>query len=188
MNLKRLILFFAIANISIITLGQDFSIGAKIGYGNSIYKRQSDGEKTPKYFTQKYGFSVEFSPYYSKFFILSGAEFEINELGNRMMIPLSLRIIIGQDFRFFIEGGGYYNISLKNKSEKYIQMNDIGLKAGIGFQYKINRNWLIETAFIGKYGFTAHLEEEIVLPGNQIDFEKYTLMFHQIELSLKYRF
>ncbi len=188
MKIKKLILFIAIANISIITLGQSFSIGAKLGIGNSIYKKQSDEEKTPKYLTQKYGLSLEFSPYFSKFLILSGAEFEINSLGNCMMLPLSLRIIIGNDFRLFLEGGGYYNISLKSKSEQYILKNDLGLRAGIGFQYKITRNWLIETAYIGKFGFTPHLEEEIYLPGNQIQYEKYTMMFHQIELSLKYKF
>jgi len=188
MNVKRLILFIAIANISTIALTQDFSFGAKLGIGNSIYKRQSDGEKTPKYLTQKYGLSLEFSPYFSKFFILSGADFEINSLGNSMMIPLDLRIIIGKDFRFFIEGGGYYSISLKSKSEQYSLKNDLGLRAGIGLQYKITRNWLIETAYIGKFGFTPHLEEEIYLPGNQIQYEKYTVMFNQIQLSLKYRF
>lgn len=188
MKIKRLILFIAILNISIIALAQDLTIGTKLGFGNTIYKRQSDGEKTPKYFTQKYGFSIEFSPYFSKFFILSGAEFEINRLGNSMMIPLGLRIIVGNDFKFFIEGGGYYNLSFSSKSEQYVLKNDLGLRAGLGVQYKISRNWLIETAYIGKFGFTPHLEEEIILPGNQIEYEKYNLIFNQIELSLKYRF
>ena len=188
MNKKRLILFIAVINISIITLCQNFSVGAKFGIGNSIYKRQSDGENIPKYSTQKYGFNLEFSPYFSKFYILSGAEFEINDLGNSMIIPLSLRIIIGRDFGVFIEGGGYYNISLKSKSEQYILKNDLGLRAGVGLQYKITRNWLIEAAYIGKFGFTPHMEEEIQLPGNQIQYEKYTVLFHQFELNVKYRF
>jgi len=188
MKIKRLILFVGIINISIVTLCQNFSVGAKFGLGNSVYKRQSDEENTAKYLTQKYGFSVEFSPYFSKFFILSGTEFEINDLGNCMMIPLSLRIIIGQTFAIFIEGGGYYNISLKSASEQYILKNDLGLRAGLGLQYKITRNWLIEVAYNGKFGFTPHLEEKIYLPGNQVQYEKYTAQFHQIELSFKYRF
>lgn len=186
-KVSRYILIIGIVFFSLVSNAQDFTFGIRTGYGNTIYKRQSDELKTEKYFTQKFGLSAEFSPYFSRFFIVSGTDFEFNDFGSSMMIPLGLRITVGNDFRVFIEGGGYYTINLKDKSEEYNLKNDLGVRAGLGMQYRFDRNWMIELAYFGKFGFTPRLEQEIPIPGNEIHYENYTQTFNQIEISVKYR-
>lgn len=167
---------------------QDFIIGVKYSVGNSIYKRQSDEWETEKYITQCYGLTLEFSPYFSKFFIVSGVDLETNSIGNSFMIPLALRIAFGKNFKVFIEGGGYCSFARKNKTEKYTLVNNFGAKAGLGMQYKIDKNWIAEVAYAGKFGLTPRLEEKIIIAGYQTQIEKYSVISHQLELSVKYRF
>lgn len=188
MKIKIILFLLFITLIPVRTFTQEFVIGAKFGIGSSKYKRQSDDVKTENYLTQKYALSLEFAPYFSKFFIVSGFDFENNSLGTNLMIPLGLRIVVGEKFKGFIEGVGYYSIKLKTKSEDYILINGGGIKLGTGIQYKFDNHWLIEIAYSGRFGFSPHLKEEIILPGYQIIYEKYTLTSHQIELCLKYRF
>ncbi len=188
MKLKKFTLLICFIILPVANFAQGFIVGAKFGVGSSMYKRQSDGLKITDNFTQRYALSLAFSPYFSKFLVVSGVEYETNHLTTDLMIPLGLRIAIGDKFKGFIEGGGYFTISVKSKSESYTSKNDIGGRAGIGLQYKINRNWIIELAYFGKFGFTPRLEEEIVIPGNQIQYEKYRLTSHQIELCVKHSF
>lgn len=188
MKIKIFLLFICVTLISVTNYAQEFVVGAKFGIGNSRYKKQSDGFKTEKYLTQKYALSLEFAPYFSKFFIVSGLYFENNSLGTNLMVPLGLRLAIGKKFKGFIEGAGYYSKNLKTNSEDYILINGGGIKLGAGIQYKFDNNLLIELGYSGRFGFSPHMQKEIILPGYQITYEKYTLSSHQIELCLKYRF
>ncbi|MBA7545689.1 hypothetical protein ES705_38061 [subsurface metagenome] len=193
MKKKRLLfrrytfLVFTLLSFSV-SNAQDFIIGAKLGMGNSFYKRQSDELETARYLTQKYALSFEYSPYFSRFLIVSGIEFDKNSLGSTVTIPLGFRITVGKSVQPFIEGGGYYTVNLKDKSEEYILKNHIGVRIGLGIFYKINRNWRIEAGYFWKFGLAPGLDEEILLPGNQVEYEHYNLYGQNIELSVKYLF
>jgi opacity protein-like surface antigen len=188
MKHKKILFIICLAFIPAAMYAQEFIIGAKYSIGNSIYKRQSDEQETEKYITHCYGMMLEFSPYFSKFFIVSGVELEMNNLGNNLMIPLALRIAFGKNFKVFIEGGGYYSIARKNKTEKFSFVNNFGAKAGLGMQYKIDKNWMAEMAYTGKFGLSPRLEEKIIIAGYQTQIEKYSAISHQLELAIKYRF
>jgi len=167
---------------------QDYILGLKYGYGSNTFIRQSDNKKTSAFATHKLGLVAEFSPYYSHFFIISGIEFEMNNLDKGITIPLSLRVVFGNTVQPFIEGGGYYHYSLTDLSEDFFLKNDLGAKVMAGFLIKLNKNIRLELGYNYRVGITKALEEEIILPLNQIMLEEYRRKSGSIDLSVKYRF
>ncbi|MGD2034456.1 MAG: hypothetical protein PVF73_05325 [Bacteroidales bacterium] len=186
--IKRVLICICVVGIPSVGSAQSLVLGVKLGIGGTTYKKQSDGTESESYFSSKEALSVEFSPYFSKFYIVSGIDFETNSRENHLTIPLCLKVVIGKDFRFFLEGGGYYSFGLRSKTEEFQIKNDMGIRAGAGIQYKLNRNLILEAAYSGKFGFTPLMEEEVSLPGNQVKLEKYTINTHQFELGIKYSF
>ena len=167
---------------------QDIVVGLRYGYGQNTFTRQSDAVKTPSYSTQKVGLVGEFFPYYSRLSVLSGVEYEFNKLGKSITLPLSVRILFGTTVRPFIEGGGYYTISLDKQSEDFILKNDLGAKAAAGLQINLNKHIRMDLSYTFRYGMTKALEEEILLPLNQVMIEEYKRKSGSIDLSIKYRF
>ena len=167
---------------------QDFILGARYGYGKATYKRQSDGLMIPAKSTQRVGITFEFSPFFSKFFVVSGIEYETNNLGSSLSIPLGLRISLGNTFRPFIELGGYYTHPLNSKQSNYVITRDLGVKVGAGLLYSIDKRWRIELGYFHRFGFKGILAEEIELPLGQVTSEQYDLRAGNLELGVKYRF
>lgn len=167
---------------------QDFILGLKYGYGNNTFIRQSDNKKTPAFATHKLGLVAEFSPYYSRFFIISGIEFEMNDLDKGITIPFSVRVVLGNTVQPFIEGGGYYHYSLTDLSEDFSVKNDLGVQVMAGFLVKLNKNIRLELGYNYRLGLTKALEEEIILPLNQIMLEEYRRKSGSIDVCIKYRF
>ncbi len=170
------------------SFSQDFIIGPKYGYGKTTYKRQSDELIIPSQPNQRIGISLEFSPYYSKFFVVSGIEYETNDLGSSLSIPLGIRIAIGNTFHPFIEAGGYFSYPLKSKQTEYTLETDLGARVGLGLMYFINKRWRIELGYFYRFGFKGVLGEEIQLPLGQVTIEQYDLRAGNLELVVKYRF
>jgi hypothetical protein len=188
MNQYKYILICLLLGFTINLAAQDFILGARYGYGKSAYKRQSDGLMISARSTQRIGISLEFSPFYSKLFLVSGIEFETNNLGSTLSVPLGFRITLGNTFRPFIELGGYYTHPLNSKQSDYTITRDLGIKAGIGGIYSINKRWRIELGYFHRFGFRGVLGEEIQLPLGQVTFEQYDLRAGNLELGVKYRF
>lgn len=167
---------------------QDFILGLKYGYGNSTFIRQSDNLKTPTYKTHKAALIAEFSPYYSRLFIITGAAYEINDLSQNITIPLTLRVVFGKTVQPFIEGGAYYSYVLNDESDDFILKNDLGAKVMAGLLINLGKNWRLELGYNYRFGFTKALEEEILLPLNQVMLEEYRRISGSIDLGIKYRF
>ena len=169
-------------------LAQDFIIGSKYGYGKSNYKRQSDGLMISSEPTHRVGISLEFSPYFSRFFVVSGIEYETNKLGNSISIPLGIRITLGKTLRPFFEAGGFFSYPLLSKQTDYTLEKDFGARVGGGLIYYINKRWRTELGYFYRFGFKSVLREEIQLPMDQVTIEQYDLRAGNLELCVKYRF
>lgn len=167
---------------------QDFIVGVRYGYGKSAYVRQSDDLMIPARSTHKTGISLEFSPFYSKLFVVSGIEYETNDLGSSLSIPLGFRIALGNTFRPFFELGGYYAHPLKSKQTNYTFTRDVGIRVYGGLMYAINKRWRVELGYLHRFGFKGILGEQIQLPIGQITYEQYDLRAGNLELGIKYRF
>jgi hypothetical protein len=188
MSRIKYILIGLFLGLTVSLAAQDFILGTRYGYGKAAYKRQSDGLMIPAMTTQRVGISLEFSPFYSKLFVVSGFEYETNNLGSSLSVPLGLRISLGNTFRPFIELGGYYTHPLNSNQSDYTITRDLGVKAGAGGIYSINKRWRIELGYFHRFGFKGILGEEIQLPLGQVTFEQYDLRAGNLELGIKYRF
>lgn len=167
---------------------QDFILGLKYGYGNSTFTRQSDNLKTPTYKTHKAMLIAEFSPYYSRLFIITGAAYEMNDLSQNITIPFTLRVVFGKTIRPFIEGGAYYSYVLNDESDDFTLKNDLGANVMAGLLINLGKNWRLELGYNYRFGFTKALEEEILLPLNQVMLEEYRRKSGSVDLGVKYRF
>jgi hypothetical protein len=167
---------------------QDINIGLKYGFGNSVYSRMVDDVKTNEYQFNKTAFIIEFSPYFGKIFICSGVEYKMNDLGKMISVPLTFRLAFYKKIRPFIEGGAYYNYILDSKDSYYSLTNDIGAKVGMGLLFYIGKRWRIESGYYNRFGFTGGLQEEILLPLEQVQIEDYRLREGSFEFCVKYRF
>jgi hypothetical protein len=188
MNPNKYILIFLMLGFALCSTAQDFILGARYGYGKAAYKRQSDDLMISAQTTQRVGLSLEFSPFFSKFFVVSGFEYEINDFGSSLSIPLGIRIALGNTLRPFIEAGGYYSHPLNSKHTDYTITRDLGARVGVGCIYVINKRWRLEIGYFHQFGFKGALGEEIELPLGQVSFEQYDLRAGHLALGVKYRF
>ena len=188
MNRFKSILVFLILSFSVYLNAQDLIIGVRYGLGKAAYKRQSDNLMIAARPTHKAGISFEFSPFYSKLIVLSGIEYETNDLGSSISIPFRFKIAPGNTFRPFFELGGYYAHPLHSKQTQYILTRDIGISVGGGFMYAINKRWRIELGYLHRFGFKGFLGEEIQLPAGQISYEQYDMRAGGIDVGVKFRF
>jgi opacity protein-like surface antigen len=188
MNQWKNIVCMLILGLTIQAYSQDFILGARYGYGKASYKRQSDGLMIPNHAMHRMGISLEFSPYFSKLFLVSGIEFETNDLGSSLSIPLGFRVCIGNKFRPFLELGAYYSHPLRTRDTIYTITRDAGVRAGAGLLYTLNKRWRIELGYFHRFGFKGVLGEEIPLPAGNVTFEQYDLRNGNLELGVKYRF
>ena len=187
-NCVKVCSIFLLLTIVCPAMGQDFIIGMKYGYGNTTFTRQSDNRKTPAYSSHRASLVAEFSPYYSRLFIISGIEYEIQDLTNSLNIPLTLRIVLGNTIRPFLEGGGYFTYSLTSQAEMYTIKNDLGAKISAGLSIHLNKKWRLEAAYIYYAGFTTALEEKLLLPLDQYTLEEYRRRSGFATIGIKYRF
>jgi hypothetical protein len=141
---------------------QNFVAGIQYTIDKQYFVRQSDDLHTPTGESNKAGLILEFTPYYSKFFIASGAHYMMNDLGNSIMVPLT-----------FAETGGYYNPVLEDISEDFSLKNDVGVLSEIGVIFSLSKHWRLEAGYNYILGLTPALEEEILLPLNQVSLEHY---------------
>jgi hypothetical protein len=185
--LRYLILIVIIA-ICPLLKGQDYLVGLKYGLGNMNYIRQSDNIKLKSGLDQKIGLVVEFSPFYSNLFFISGIEYEMSKYANILSIPLSIRLAFGKKFLPFIEGGGFYNSILESKTEDFVLKNHLGGKTGIGLMVAPNKSIRFDIGYFWRFGFTPGLEEEVLLPLDLIQHEEYKMHEGSLEFSIKYRF
>jgi hypothetical protein len=188
MKIYKNIIIILILSLSVKSFSQDFTVGVNYGFGMANFKKQSDASKTQLYSFQKLGLSFEFSPYFSKFFVVSGINYETNSLGNMLTVPFGFKICVGESFRPYVKLGGYYSHVLRSKQEDYILNEDLGIEFGFGVLYSLNKRIRIEFGYSQRFGFKGAVEEEIMLPLNQISYEKYDLRAGNLELGLKYRF
>ncbi len=187
-NCVKVCTIFLLLTFMCTAKGQDFIIGMKYGYGNTTYSRQSDNRKTPAYSTHRASFVAEFSPYYSRLFIISGIEYEIQNLTNSLTIPLTLRIVLGNTIQPFVEGGSYFTYSLTDQAEMYTIKNDLGAKISAGLSMHLNKRWRLEAAYIYYAGFTTAFEEKVLLPLDQYTLEEYRRRSGFTTIGIKYRF
>lgn len=187
-KLIRLLLSFLLLGGSILIHGQDFIVGIQYSIDNQNFIRHSDDFKTPDFKSSKIGLITEFSPFFSKFFISTGAEYMMNDIGNSISIPLTFRLALGEKIRPFIEGGAYYNYVLEDSEDEYIYKSDLGAKTEIGLLFILNKKWRIEAGYNYNFGFTPALEEEILLPLNQVSIEQYRRRESGFSFRVKHRF
>lgn len=152
---------------------QNFVAGIQYTIDKQYFVRQSDDLHTPTGESNKAGLILEFTPYYSKFFIASGAHYMMNDLGNSIMVPLTFRLALGKKIRPFAETGGYYNHVLEDISEDFSLKNDVGVLSEIGVIFSLSKHWRLEAGYNYILGLTPALEEEILLPLNQVSLEHY---------------
>jgi hypothetical protein len=171
-----------------LSIAQDINVGLKYGIGSTHYFRLSDDAKTDNYRVNKGAFVLEFSPFLSKIFICSGFEYITNDLGAKLSVPLTFRLAFFKKVRPFLEGGGYYNLTLSDKADSYLLKNDLGAKVGCGLMVHLSKRWRIEGSYFRRFGFTSGLEENIILPLGQVQVEEFRLKESSIEFCMKYRF
>ncbi len=169
-------------------MSQSFTIGMKYGIGNNHYQRQSDDVETTDYRFNKGALVMEFSPFFSKLHIGTGVEFQTDDLGDILSFPLTARLAFGKKVLPFVEGGGYYNYVLNDIEDSFIMTNEAGAKAGCGLIFNLGKRWRFDAGYYRRFGFTAGLEEEIILPLDQIQTEYYKLREGSFEFSMKIRF
>jgi hypothetical protein len=188
MKITRLFILCLLLSHGIPVTGQDLIIGARYGVGSIHYNRQSDNYNSPRSLTNKAALVVEFSPFFSYIFFNSGIEFISNDYSKSLSIPLTIRLAFGTKIRPYIEGGGYYSYSSASKPENYIVKNDMGATAGIGLLFLLNKRVRLDAGYFRRYGFVPGLEEKILLPLEQVQYEKYKLHEGSFNISLEYRF
>lgn len=186
-NLKYFIFILIITNLTP-SFSQDFHLGAKYGIGSAGYTRQSDNFKTDHYSFNKGALTFEYSPFLSHLFIGSGVEYQISDLGNTLSVPLTFRLAFRKKVRPFVECGGYYNYNLDDNDDLYTIKNDLGAKVGCGLLIHMGKRWRFDAGYFHRFGFTAGLKEEILLPLEQIQLENYRLNEGSFEFCIKYRF
>lgn len=167
---------------------QSIDVGIKYSYGNQYFTRQSDNLKTPKYGTHRIMLAAEYTPYFSKLYVCSGLEYETYTLGTSLKIPLTIKFVPGKRISPFFEGGGFYTIILKEKTEDLMLVNDAGAKAGAGLRVRAGKKLICEIGYSYRFGLTTALEEEVLLPLHQVAIEEYRRKSGSFEISLKYHF
>ncbi|MBN1597371.1 MAG: outer membrane beta-barrel protein [Bacteroidales bacterium] len=177
------LLFFSYA-----CLAQDLTIGIKYGIGVSDYKKVSDNEKISGQELQAVGLSLEYSPYYSRFFIIFGANYEMAKMGNYLSIPLDFRVTLGNNLRMFGQFGGYYSINILDDTDDYTLNNHYGLRAGAGILWLINKRLRLEGCYNYRHSLVSALDEEVLLPLNQVQTDEYKINSGIFEFAFKYRF
>lgn len=167
---------------------QDVIIGVNYAYGKASYQRQSDDLTIAARSTQQAGLIVEYSPYFSRLNLISGINYESNDLCTYLTLPLDFRISLGNNLQPFFELGGYYAHPISSKQSRYTVTRDLGVRIGAGLMYRIDKRWRIELAYFHIFGFRGLLEEEVQLPLGQSTREKYDQRSGSLRIGLKYRF
>jgi opacity protein-like surface antigen len=185
--LKIVLLFFLFQNCALIN-AQDFIIGLKLGIGKGTFKQIENSQKTATTKILDYGLSLAYSPYYSKFSIESSVEYEKNDSGSYVFIPLGFRITFGKKWRPFVEAGGYYSFLTNSNANSFLMKNDYGVRLGLGLAYAVNKRWRIEAGYYKRIGFGGPLVENKPLPGNSFTSVKNKLSSYNVEVAFKYRF
>jgi hypothetical protein len=186
-KVKSLVFIFALYTCFPLQ-GQDFIFGPKYGYGTASYTRQSDGMKLEESAQHRVAFVMEFSPFLAGVFFISGVEYISNDFTASVSIPLTIRVTAGKKVRPFVEGGGYYNSSITDKADNYAVENDWGAKTGAGLLFAPNKWLRFDAGYFWRFGLTPGLEEEVLLPLGQIQYEEYHLREGSFEISIRYRF
>lgn len=184
----KFILPVLLALMSVETQAQDFIVGAKLGIGYLNYKNQATSNSLDGYATTQAGISLEYSPYFSRMLIVSGLSFESSKLGNEVTVPFGIRILFGEKFRPYTELGGYYSVNLKTKQDDYILKNHTGARVGMGLLYIVDKRIRFDAGYFMRFGLNTALEEEIELPANQFDYDRYNAFSGNLEIVIKYRF
>ena len=167
---------------------QDIIVGVKAGIGNVKFQNQNTSAILKGNTVTRAGISLAFCPYFSKMFIVSGAEFESSKIGNFISVPLGIRLAFGEKVKPFFEFGGYYSFALNSKIDKYLLKNNAGARVGLGIEYALDKRTRLEIGYFQRFSLNPAIEEEIELPANQYAYDGYLMRGGNLEIGVKYRF
>lgn len=186
-TLQLILLLFLLLSGRQLCRAQDLLIGGRIGAGKTTFTNQVSDDKL-NHEQLNFGVSFAFSPYFSKLFILSGAEYESSPLGSWFVIPLSARIAPGEKFRPFADIGAFYAHNIDEAQDRYLIKNYAGIATAAGFLWHVNKRWRIEGAFRMRFGLTPAIEEPIPLPGGQMSYDTFLTRTTGVTVATFYRF